>query len=134
MSSASRPKAIIVGHGDFGIGMISAVEQITGMGDLFVPLSNTGLSAADVLARLRELVDEHHTEVIFTDLPGGSCNLAAAKIAGVATTVTVVTGVSLPVLLHYALHGNVTPRQAAEDAVARAIPALKVVARSPRGD
>jgi mannose/fructose-specific phosphotransferase system component IIA len=134
MSSTARPRAIIVGHGEFAAGMISAVEQITGMGELFVPLSNTGLSAADVLARLRQLVDANHTEVIFTDLPGGSCNLAAAKIAVVAPAVTVVTGVSLPVLLHYALHGDVPPRQAAEDAVARAIPALKVVARSPRGD
>ena len=66
---------------------------------------------------------------------------AVSPCLGVSTTantslsaVTVVTGVSLPVLLHYVLHGDVPPRQAAEDAVARAIPALKVVARSPRGD
>ncbi|HJU89750.1 MAG TPA: hypothetical protein VJ672_10175 [Gemmatimonadaceae bacterium] len=134
MSSSPQPPAIIIGHGDFALGMISAVDQITGMGDLFIPMSNSGLSAADVQAKLRELIDAHGAEVIFTDLPAGSCNMAAARIAGLAPEITVVTGVSLPVLLHYALHGNVSSREAAAEAVERAIPALKVVARTPRGD
>ncbi len=134
MSSASRPPAIVVGHGDFAAGMISALEQITGMGDLFIAMSNSGMSAADVQARLRELVETRGARVIFTDLPAGSCNMAAARVAGLDPEVTVVTGVSLPVLLHYALHGNVAPREAAEQAVERALPALKIMTRTPRGD
>jgi PTS system N-acetylgalactosamine-specific IIA component len=132
MSSSPRAPAIVIGHGEFAVGMISALDQITGMGNLFIPLSNSGLSAADVQTRLRELVDAHHVLVIFTDLPAGSCNMAAARLAGLDPQVTVVTGVSLPVLLHYALHGNVPPREAVEEAVERALPAMKVV-RAPRG-
>jgi N-acetylgalactosamine PTS system EIIA component len=133
-SSPPRPLAIVVGHGDFAAGLVSAVDQITGMGELFIPVSNSGLGAAELLARLRELVDSRDVHVIFTDLPAGSCNVAAARIASLAADVTVVTGVSLPVLLHYALHGDVSPREAAEQAVERALPALKVVTRTPRGD
>ena len=36
-------RAVVAGHGTFAAGVISAVHQITGRGNQFVPITNTGL-------------------------------------------------------------------------------------------
>jgi PTS system N-acetylgalactosamine-specific IIA component len=131
MSNGARPPAIVVAHGELASGLVSAVEQITGMGDLFLARSNAGMSAADIQDMLRELVRTTGAKVIFTDLPAGSCNMAAVRISGV-DDLTVVTGVNLPMLLHFALHGNLEPRAAATQSVERAITAMKVLERPAR--
>ena len=48
------PRAIVAGHGTFPQGIVSAVEQITGFGNVFIPLSNSGLSGEDIEGRIRE--------------------------------------------------------------------------------
>lgn len=131
MSNGQRPPAIVVAHGELAAGLVSAVEQITGMGDLFIARSNQGMSAVDIQRMLRELVDARGVRVIFTDLPAGSCNMAAVRIAG-DDDVTVVTGVNLPMLLHYALHGNQSPREAAVQSVEKAKATMKVLEMPPR--
>ena len=45
---AVTPVAVIAAHGDLAAGLVSAVEQITGRGALFVPLSNRELSSAEL--------------------------------------------------------------------------------------
>jgi hypothetical protein len=42
--TTSERRAILAGHGAFAEGAISAVAQIAGLGDTFVPVSNTGLT------------------------------------------------------------------------------------------
>jgi PTS system N-acetylgalactosamine-specific IIA component len=97
----SERRAVIAGHGDYAAGMRSAVEQITGRGDVFVPLSNRGLSAADVGAALGRLLDESGATVIFTDLPAGSCTMAARRLQRERPTLTVVVGANLAALLEF---------------------------------
>jgi PTS system N-acetylgalactosamine-specific IIA component len=120
--------AIVLGHADLAAGMISAVHQITGRGDRFVAMSNAGLGAAEIEEQLRELIARTGATVVFTDLPAGSCNFAACRLIRERPDLVVVSGVNLPALLFFATHDELPPAQAAEQAVSRAVPALRVVA------
>ena len=100
------PRAVVAGHGEFPSGVISAVQQISGRGDVFRGLSNAGLDAAALLAALGEAVAAHGARVIFTDLPAGSCTIAARKLARDRPGLAVVTGANLTMLLDFALKGG----------------------------
>ena len=119
MSEAQR--AIIAGHGTFAAGLVSAVEQITGLKGRLVPLSNTGLSPAGMDAAIRDAMATSGARIIFTDLAGGSCTMAARRIAHAEPGLVVVTGIALPTLLTFACGSEV------EDAVASGRDALQVV-------
>ncbi len=100
-------KAIVAGHGTFAEGIRSAVEQIAGRGDCFVAVSNAGLGPNEIEARLREVMAATGSTLIFTDLPAGSCTIAARRIQRTDPQVTVVTGAALPTILSYACGGDV---------------------------
>ena len=113
MSSAAR--ALVAGHGDFASGMVSAVGQITGRADLFTVLSNKDRSAAEVLAALRELAGDG-VRVIFTDLPAGSCAMAARRLQRERPGLVVVTGTNLATLLDFVFAGDPFAGEAARHA------------------
>lgn len=110
---AGGPAAVVAGHGAFAAGIISAVEQIIGRGSVFTGVSNAGLDAAGLDAAIRDAVASHGARVIFTDLPAGSCTIAARRCAREHPGVAVVTGANLSMLLDFALKGG-------DGAVARA--------------
>lgn len=93
---------MVAGHADYAAGMVSAVAQITGLGELFVPMSNAGLGPEAIEATLREKLQASGARVIFTDLPAGSATLAARRVARTDAGLTLVTGASLPALLSWA--------------------------------
>lgn len=128
----SEPVSIVLAHGELAAGLVSAVEQITGMGSRFVAMSNSGLSGAELETRLRAVVDQTGARVVFTDLPAGSCNIAAFRLLR-DRDVIVVSGVNLPTLLHFVTHPNLTPEEAATEAVERGAPTLKVTLGTARG-
>lgn len=99
---APAPRAVVVGHGDFAAGLVSAVEQITGHGALLAPVSNRDLAPADLEARLRERV-EAGARIIFTDLPAGSTTMAARRLQRAHPAVVVVTGANLAALVGFVL-------------------------------
>lgn len=101
MSAASGVVAVVAGHGQFAEGLVSAVHQITGRGAAFSCVSNTGLSPADLEAALRDRLDTSGARVIFTDLPAGSCTMAARRLQRVRPDVVLVTGVNVAVLMEY---------------------------------
>ncbi|MCU0615802.1 MAG: hypothetical protein MUD17_01780 [Gemmatimonadaceae bacterium] len=93
--------AVVAGHGDYAVGMLSAVEQITGRGSAFVPVSNRGKSPAELEAELAAQLDATGARVIFTDLPAGSCTMAARRLQRARPDVVLVTGANLAVLMEY---------------------------------
>jgi N-acetylgalactosamine PTS system EIIA component len=101
--AAAPRRAIVAGHGDFAAGMVSAVEQISGMGDTYRAVSSRDLSAVAIDELLRATIDAHGVQVIFTDLPAGSCTIAARRVAREVPGIVVVTGTNLSVLLSWAL-------------------------------
>jgi PTS system N-acetylgalactosamine-specific IIA component len=124
-------RAIVAGHGDFAAGMISALVQITGRDDAFVGLSNRDLSAQDVERAMRDAASRE-IEVIFTDLPAGSCTMAARRLQRDRPELTVVTGANLATLLDFVFHEGIAARDAAAHAAEKGRAAL-VVSGVPRG-
>ena len=100
MSSA---RAIVIAHGKLAQALVSAVDLIAGRGAEFLAISNEGLGAAGVTAALKRALDESGASVVFTDLPAGSCTLAARRLLRERPELRVVVGVNLPMLLEYAL-------------------------------
>jgi PTS system N-acetylgalactosamine-specific IIA component len=102
----SGPRAVVAGHGEFAAGIVSAVQHIGGVGHVFQALTNSSLDAAGLDAALRAAVAALGARVIFTDLPAGSCTIAAHRLAREVPGLIVVTGANLPMLLDYALGGG----------------------------
>ena len=109
-------RAIVAGHGSFPEGIVSAVEQITGFGSVFVPLSNAGLSGEDIETRLRSRATELNVKVFFTDLPAGSATIAVRRIMRDTEGVILVTGANLATLLEFVFRGEERPGEAARHA------------------
>ena len=130
--SEGAPVAIIAAHGDLAAGFVTAVEQITGRGDLFLPMTNAGLGATEIERALLELVDTRNIRVIFTDLPAGSCTIAARRVLAARPGVVLVTGTSLPLLLDFMSHEELAPAEAASHAVDRAVRSLTAVPGATR--
>jgi PTS system N-acetylgalactosamine-specific IIA component len=116
-SGPGAPRAVVAGHGEFAAGMISAVQLISGRGGVFRGLSNEGLGAGGLLSAMEEAVVAHAARVVFTDLPAGSCTIAARRLARSRPALTVVTGANLSMLLEYALKGEDGAAAAARAAV-----------------
>lgn len=101
--SEAAPRAVVAGHAGFAAGMVSAVDRIAGRGEALRPVSNDGLDAAAVEAAVRDALRAHGAHVVFTDLPAGSCTIAARRIAREDPSVAVVTGVSVATLLDFVM-------------------------------
>ena len=128
----SSVKAIVAGHGTFAEGMLSAVEQITGRSDLFIGVTNRDLSAQDVEQLLRDRLASSGANVIFTDLPAGSCTMAARRIQRDQPALAVVMGANLATLLDFAFHAEAGDAQAVEHAAEKG-QGLLVVTEVKRG-
>ena len=129
MSSAAR--AIVAGHGEFAAGLVSAVEQITGRGDQFVPVAITGLGAEDIENLLRDRMTATGIRVVFTDLQAGSCTMAARRVLRGMTDAVVVCGTNLPLLLDFVFNDQATPSEAARHAAERGRAAIALVGTKP---
>lgn len=103
MSEGAR--AIVVAHGDLAHGLVSAVACIAGepAAAHLLPMSNRTLGGAELAEALRQAVASFGAGVVFTDLPAGSCTVAARRVAHALPGLAVVTGVNLPLLLAFAL-------------------------------
>lgn len=113
--SYPSPRAIVAGHGGFPEGLVSAVNQISGCGDVFLPVSNTGLSGSDIEVRLRSEAAAG-IRVFFTDLPGGSATLAVRRLMRTDPDLVLVTGANLATLLEFVFRNDEDPREAAKRA------------------
>jgi PTS system N-acetylgalactosamine-specific IIA component len=128
-AGAEKPKAIVVGHGQFSAGLVSAVGQICGLADKLVVLSNVGQTPQDIEATLRDHLARTGARVIFTDLPGGSATIAARRIAKENPDIVLVSGVNLATLLDFVFSSADTPEEAARAAAERGKASLIVIER-----
>lgn len=104
MSETAPARGIVVSHGLLAEGMVDAVRRITGVDEgVLIGLSNRGLSPDALLAELRRLTGDGPA-FLFTDMPSGSCSLAARRLLHEDPTIVVIGGVNLPLLLDFVLH------------------------------
>ena len=80
--ASSQPRAIVAGHGDFPDGMVSAVEQISGRGGVFIALSNKGLSGGFVTQPNQDIVAEFTVNTLSVSAQYGS---SAGSITNMVT-------------------------------------------------
>ena len=124
-----KPRAVVVGHGEFAGGLVSAVGQICGMADKLVVLSMTGMTPEDIEGTIRDQLDRTGARVIFTDLPAGSATLAARRIVKDDPGIVLVSGVNLATLLDFVFSTAASPTEAARAAAERGKASLIVVGR-----
>jgi PTS system N-acetylgalactosamine-specific IIA component len=125
--SVRKPRAIVAGHGDFAAGLVSAVQQITGRGNVFRSISARDLSGSDLDALLQRAVDETGVRVIFTDLQAGSCSMASRRVLRGRPDVLLVAGANLPMLLDFVFAEQLGPIEAARHAIERGRDAITAI-------
>lgn len=115
MSEPAPVRGIVLGHAAMAAGMVDAVRQIAGVDEhALVALSNRGSSPQALADAIRAQLDARPA-IIFTDLQSGSCGFAARLLCQGQGDLVVITGVNLPMLLHFVLHRDLplvqlTPR------------------------
>jgi PTS system N-acetylgalactosamine-specific IIA component len=122
-------RAIVVGHGEFAGGLVSAVGQICGMADKLVVLTMMGMTPEDIESTIRDHLARTGARVIFTDLPAGSATIAARRIVKDNPDLVLVSGVNLATLLDFVFNTEVPPTEAARAAAERGKASLIVVGR-----
>ena len=134
MSDAARAaptggpvRAIVAGHGDFAAGLVSAVQQITGRGDVFRAVSARDLSGADLEILIRRALEETGAMVVFTDLQAGSCTMAARRLARTDPNVVLIAGANLPMLLDFVFADALPAIEAARHAMERGRAAIGAI-------
>ena len=125
--SETAVRALVAGHAEFAVGLVSAVELITGQGSLLEPVQVHGLCSEDIQAHLRDRLRATGAVVIFTDLQAGSCTMAARRLLREDTDVVLVSGTNLPMLLDFVLSRAEDPVQAARVAVERGRSSMTVM-------
>ncbi len=105
------PRAIVAAHGSLAAGLVDAVASIAGEAAAahLVAMSNRTLGGAELAEAMRAAVAAAGATVVFTDLPAGSCTVAARRVARDVPGLAVVCGANLPLLLAFAVGSHGTP-------------------------
>lgn len=104
---SDRRAAVVAGHGAFASGMVSAVQRIVGDAHGLVAVHNEEATPDAIVATIAHALDAAGATVCFTDLPAGSCTMAARRLARARPGLVIVTGTSLPTLLAFVTGGDV---------------------------
>lgn len=99
------PRAVVAAHGDLAEGLVSAVSRVAGAAaaSRLMPFSNATLGGAELVDALRHALASTGAVAVFTDLPAGSCTIAARRIARESPGLAVVCGANLPMLLSFVM-------------------------------
>lgn len=118
-------QGVVVCHGPLAGALVDAVEQVSGVRGVLVPVSNTGCDRGALEERIVGAVGDRAT-VVFVDMASGSCLVAALARLRPRPDVKVVTGVNLAMLIDFVFHLSQTPEAAAARAAATGEQAIKV--------
>lgn len=93
---------IVIGHGRFSEGIISALELIVGKQEKLYPILYEADSNPEILAnQLEDIISKIHNDgiIIFTDLKGGYPYQAAVTIASKFSNIEILSGTNIAMLL-----------------------------------
>lgn len=117
--NASQVHGLLVTHARLGEAFLDAVQRITGTTEGLMALSNESCSADTLRQQVEAWLDAipaTDVAVVFVDLFGGSCSVAALGASRPRSHVHVVTGVNLAMLLEFLASRTTRPP---EEVVAR---------------
>jgi len=118
-------RGVVVCHGPLAGALVQAAEQISGLGGVLIPVSNTGCDRDALEDRILAAVDRHPA-VVFVDLASGSCLVAVLKRLRGEQLVKVVTGVNLAMLVDFVFHRSLSPAEAATRAAAAGEKSIRI--------
>ena len=122
---SSDLRGVIVCHAGLAAALVETVNQISGLGDALVPVSNEGCDRDLLRERIAQALGSDPA-VVFVDIPMGSCMMAALQELKEGHDASIVTGVNLPMLLKFVFHRDGTPDEAAELARTAGTEAVRV--------
>jgi len=109
--SKDQPEAFIITHGNLAFALLDAAEKIVGKQQHVYIYSNKEDSLPVLIEkiskRLEKVKSKHN--IFFIDLMGGSCWNLANMIRKKYSSVTIITGVNLPMLMSYFLNCQEMP-------------------------
>ena len=117
-------RGVVVCHGELARALVTAAEQISGVTDALIPVSNNGCDRGTLEDQLGRAVGGGPA-VVFVDMASGSCLFAALHRLRALPSVRVVTGVNLAMLVDFVFHRSTSASAAAERAVAKGGEAIK---------
>lgn len=123
---------VVVAHADVGEALVRAVEGISGVRGALRPVSNQRCTPSELERRVEEAVGEG-PGVVFVDMASGSCAFASRRVAARTDRIAVVTGVSLPMLLDFVFHREMSPGELAERVVGKGRAAAEAVQPPEQG-
>jgi mannose/fructose-specific phosphotransferase system component IIA len=105
-------KALVITHGDIGREIVQVTEMILGPVPGLTAMSNSGKSAVDITARIKDWLAEDPTgdegdpagtdrKLILLDDYGGSCATSAQLARGQDPDTAIISGVNLAMLLGF---------------------------------
>ena len=94
---------VVVAHGSVASALVGAAEEISGVKDALVAVSNSGCDRGSLEERVAAAVGNHRA-LVFVDLASGSCLFAAMRRLATREDVRVVTGVNLAMLIEFRFH------------------------------
>jgi PTS system N-acetylgalactosamine-specific IIA component len=95
--------ALIIGHGQFAQGLVSALEQIVGPVELVRAASSQGKARNEIEAMVHEARQAFGGQplLVFTDLQGGCSSTVCGSLLRAETDVGIIGGANLPMLVKY---------------------------------
>ncbi len=104
---------IVVAHAELASALVEAAERISGIEDALQPVSNDGMSPAALNQELDRRIGDGPA-ILFADLASGSCAFACHAMRRDRSSVAVVTGVNLPMLIDFLFNREMEPGPLAE--------------------
>ena len=95
--------AIVVAHGQFAQGLLSALEQIVGPVECLDVFSTQDKARAEIESLVRNARQRRGNIplLVFTDLQGGCSSTVCGSLLRAETDVGIIGGVNLPMLVKY---------------------------------
>jgi mannose/fructose-specific phosphotransferase system component IIA len=102
--------AIVIGHGQFAQGLLSALEQIVGPVEFCEAFSTQGRARAEIESMVRDARQRlgNLPLLVFTDLQGGCSTMVCGSLLRAEPDVGVICGVNLPMLVRYVQYRETT--------------------------
>ena len=102
--------AIVVAHGQFAQGLLSALEQIVGPVECLDVFSTQDKARAEIESLIKNARQRRGNLplLVFTDLQGGCSTTVCGSLLRSAPDVGIISGVNLPMLVRYVQYRETT--------------------------